>query len=91
MNIKQIFIKSLLDLFPLFIFIIADEIWGAKIGFVLTIGAELTFIKVKEIRFDKFLQAELVPKSRVNLTRLDEKYPYFSPFGQPKVVQTHSR
>jgi hypothetical protein len=35
--------------------------------------------------------AALVPKPRVNLTRLDEKYPCFSPFGQPMVVQIHSR
>jgi hypothetical protein len=31
--------------------------------------------------------AALVPKPRVNLTRLDQKHPCFSPFGQPMVVQ----
>jgi hypothetical protein len=35
--------------------------------------------------------AALVPKPRVNLTRLDEKHPCFSHFGQPLVVQIHSR
>jgi hypothetical protein len=35
--------------------------------------------------------AALVRKPRVNLTRLDEKNPCFSPFGQPMVVQIHSR
>ena len=33
----------------------------------------------------------LVPKPRVNLTRLDEKHPCFSSFGQPRVVPIHSR
>jgi hypothetical protein len=32
--------------------------------------------------------AALVPKPRVNLTRLDEKYPCFSPFVQSLVVQS---
>jgi hypothetical protein len=31
--------------------------------------------------------AGLVPKSRVNLTGLDEKNPCFSPIAQPMVVQ----
>jgi hypothetical protein len=35
--------------------------------------------------------AALVPKPRVNLTRLDEKHPCFSPLGQPLVVLIHSR
>ena len=32
----------------------------------------------------------LVPKPRVNLTRLDEEHPCSSPYGQPSVVQIHS-
>jgi hypothetical protein len=35
--------------------------------------------------------AALEPKPRVNLTRLDEKHSCFSHFGQPLVVQIHSR
>ena len=34
--------------------------------------------------------AALVPKPRVNLTRLDEGHPCPSPCRQPSVVQTHS-
>ena len=32
----------------------------------------------------------LVPKPRVNLTRLGEEHPCSSPYGQPSVVQIHS-
>jgi hypothetical protein len=35
--------------------------------------------------------AALVPKPRVNLTRLDEERPCSSPYRQPSVVQIHSR
>jgi ribosomal protein S27E len=35
--------------------------------------------------------AALVPKPRVNLTRLDEKHPCLSPYGQPLLVLIHSR
>ncbi|WP_166422974.1 transposase [Paraglaciecola sp. 20A4] len=35
--------------------------------------------------------AAVVLKPSVDLTHLDEKHPYFSPFGQPMVVQIHSR
>jgi len=35
--------------------------------------------------------AALVPKPRVNLTRLDEGHPCPSPYRQPSVVQIHSR
>ena len=35
--------------------------------------------------------AALVPKPRVNLTRLDEERPCSPPFRQPSVVQIHSR
>jgi hypothetical protein len=35
--------------------------------------------------------AALVPRPRVNLTRLDEGHPCPSPYGQPSVVQVHSQ
>ena len=35
--------------------------------------------------------AALVPKPRVNLTRIDEEHPCSSPSGQPSVVQIQSR
>ena len=34
--------------------------------------------------------AALIPKPRVNLTRLDEGHPCPSPYRQPSVVQIHS-
>lgn len=58
MNLKQLFIKLLPGLLPLFVFIAADEIWGTKIGLLVAIGvgiAELIFIWFKEKRFDKFV------------------------------------
>lgn len=58
MNLKQLFIKLLPGLLPLFVFIAADEIWGTKIGLLVAIGvgiAELVIIWVKEKRFDKFV------------------------------------
>ncbi len=58
MNIKT-FIKSLLPgLLPLFVFIIADEIWGTEIGLyvAVVIGViEIVAIYFKEKRFDKFV------------------------------------
>ncbi len=52
-------IKKLLPgLIPLFVFIIADEIWGTKVGLIvaLSIGiAELVYTFIKEKRFDKFI------------------------------------
>jgi len=58
MNIKQLLIKLLPGLLPLFIFIIADEIWGTKIGLIVAISvgvAETIFLWFKERRFDKFI------------------------------------
>jgi isopentenyldiphosphate isomerase/intracellular septation protein A len=52
-------IKKLLPGFiPLFVFIIADEIWGTRIGLAvaLAIGIlELAYTFIKEKRFDKFI------------------------------------
>lgn len=56
------FLKTLLPaLIPLIIFIIADEIWGTKIGIsvALTVGvSEFIFIYVKEKRVDRFILAD---------------------------------
>jgi isopentenyldiphosphate isomerase/intracellular septation protein A len=52
-------IKKLLPGFiPLFIFIVADEIWGTRIGLYVAVGtgiAELTWVGFKEKRFDSFI------------------------------------
>ncbi len=55
---KQILIKMLPGLLPLFVFIIADEIWGTIVGLwvAIIIGIlELVYIFIKERRFDKFI------------------------------------
>jgi isopentenyldiphosphate isomerase/intracellular septation protein A len=52
-------IKKLLPGFiPLFVFIVADEIWGTKIGLAVALGVgifELIYTYIKEKRFDKFI------------------------------------
>jgi isopentenyldiphosphate isomerase/intracellular septation protein A len=58
MNIKQLLLKLLPGLLPLFVFIIADEIWGTRIGLIVAIGVgvfEMVFLWIKEQRFDKFI------------------------------------
>ncbi len=52
-------LKKLLPGFiPLFVFIVADEIWGTKIGLFVAVGvgvAEMLWVGFKEKRFDKFI------------------------------------
>ncbi|QGY46935.1 NUDIX domain-containing protein [Maribellus comscasis] len=52
-------LKKLLPGFiPLFVFIAADEIWGTKIGLFVAVGtgvAEMTWVGLREKRFDKFI------------------------------------
>ena len=58
MNIKQLLVKLLPGLLPLFIFIVADEIWGTKIGLLVAIGvgvSETIFLWFKDKTFDKFI------------------------------------
>ena len=56
---KTKLLKQLLPGFiPLFIFILADEIWGTNIGLLVAVGfgvAELIWIAIKEKRFEKFV------------------------------------
>jgi len=56
---KTKLLKQLLPGFiPLFIFILADEIWGTKIGLLVAVGfgiAELIWVAIKEKRFEKFV------------------------------------
>jgi len=58
MNRTQLLKKLLPGFIPLFVFIVADEIWGTKIGLFVAVGVgiiELLFIGFKEKRFDKFI------------------------------------
>ncbi len=58
MNIKQLFLKILPGLLPLFIFIIADELWGTRIGLLAAIGVgvfETLLLWFKDRTFDKFI------------------------------------
>jgi len=58
MNIKQLLFKLLPGLLPLFVFIIADEIWGTKIGLIVAIAIgvlETFYLWIREKRFDKFI------------------------------------
>jgi isopentenyldiphosphate isomerase/intracellular septation protein A len=57
MNIS-LFKKLLPGLIPLFIFIIADEIWGTKVGLYVAIGCglgELIFYYGKDRKIDRFI------------------------------------
>lgn len=58
MNIKQLLTKLLPGMLPLFVFIIADELWGTQIGLIVAISVgvfETIFLWFKESRFDKFI------------------------------------
>ena len=58
MNRTQLLKKLLPGFIPLFVFIVADEIWGTKIGLFVAVGVgivELLFVGFKEKRFDKFI------------------------------------
>jgi len=50
--------KMLPGLLPIFVFIIADEIWGTKIGLLVAVGfglVQLGFVAIKEKRLDRFV------------------------------------
>ena len=58
MNKTEILKKLLPGFIPLFIFIIADEIWGTRTGLFVAIGSgiiEMIYVGRKEKRFDKFI------------------------------------
>jgi isopentenyldiphosphate isomerase/intracellular septation protein A len=55
---KKILWQLLPGFIPLFIFIVADEIWGTKIGLAVAIAfgfIELAYYWVKDRKFDKFI------------------------------------
>ena len=58
MNRTELLKKLLPGFIPLFVFIVADEIWGTKIGLIVAVGVgllEMVWVAVKEKRFDKFI------------------------------------
>lgn len=58
MNRIAFFKKLLPGFIPLFVFIIADELWGTKVGLYVAIAigiAELLWVWIKEKRFEKFV------------------------------------
>ncbi len=58
MNQRKLLLQLLPGFIPLFIFIIADEIWGTTVGLVVAVASgvlELAFYWFREKRFDKFV------------------------------------
>jgi isopentenyldiphosphate isomerase/intracellular septation protein A len=58
MNSRRLLLQLLPGFIPLFAFIIADEIWGTKIGLLVAIAfgiIELTWYWIKDKKFDKFI------------------------------------
>lgn len=58
MSRTELLKKLLPGFIPLFVFIVADEIWGTKIGLFVAVGVgllEMVWVAVKEKRFDKFI------------------------------------
>lgn len=58
MNKTELLKKLLPGFIPLFVFIVADEIWGTKTGLFVAVGVgilELVFVGIREKRFDKFI------------------------------------
>jgi isopentenyldiphosphate isomerase/intracellular septation protein A len=57
-NFKTLLLKFLPGILPIFIFIVADELWGTKVGLMVAIAfglIEALFVWFKEQRFDKFI------------------------------------
>ena len=58
MNRTALLKKLLPGFIPLFIFIVADEVWGTKTGLFVAIGVgvlEMLWIAIREKRFEKFV------------------------------------
>ena len=58
MSRSELLKKLLPGFIPLFVFIVADEIWGTKIGLFVAVGVgllEMVWVGLKEKRFDKFI------------------------------------
>lgn len=58
MNQRKILLQLLPGFIPLLVFIIADEIWGTKVGLMVAIASgciELTYYWIKDKKFDRFI------------------------------------
>ena len=58
MNAKQLLLKLLPGILPIFVFIIADELWGTTIGLIVTVIvgiSEFLYFWIKEKTVDKFI------------------------------------
>jgi intracellular septation protein A len=63
MSRAELLKKLLPGFIPLFVFIVADEIWGTKIGLIVAVGVgllEMVWVGLKEKRFDKFILFDTV-------------------------------
>ena len=63
MSRTELLKKLLPGFIPLFVFIVADEIWGTKIGLFVAVGVgllEMGWVAVKEKRFDKFILLDII-------------------------------
>jgi len=58
MNQRKLLLQLLPGFIPLFAFLIADELWGTKIGLIVAVALgiiELVFYWIKDKKFDKFI------------------------------------
>ncbi len=58
MKRRSVWLQMLPGIIPLFIYVIADEIWGTKIGLIVAVVvglAEMIFYLVKDKKIDKFI------------------------------------
>ena len=58
MNQRKLFLQLLPGFIPLFVFIIADEIWGTTVGLIVAVASgiiELAWYWFKDRKFDKFI------------------------------------
>lgn len=58
MNQRKLLLQLSIGFIPLFVFIIADELWGTKIGLMVAIATgviELIYYWIKDRRFDRFI------------------------------------
>jgi isopentenyldiphosphate isomerase/intracellular septation protein A len=63
MNQRKLLLQLLPGFLPLFVYIIADELWGTKIGLMVAIASgiiELIYYWVRDKKFDKFILLDTV-------------------------------
>jgi isopentenyldiphosphate isomerase/intracellular septation protein A len=58
MNQRKFLLQLLPGFIPLFVFIIADELWGTRVGLIVAVGMgviELTYYRIHDAKFDRFI------------------------------------